>query len=141
MHLLSWDTLTKHKSQGGLGMQKTSVKNRAMLSGLAWRLTHGPNALWGSLLKNKYKNHPLSISRIKCVSKTWKNIQDAWKNISDATRWVVHNGSQVNFFGDNWIPHFHRLRETVQGPLTTHESNLTVANLRLSDSWDFSTLY
>lgn len=89
MHLLNWDTITLPKSKGGLGIHKSSLRNKAILSGLAWRVFQGPNIYWKAVLKNKYKNHPVSGPRKACVSRTWRNIQEGWGNISNATKWVI----------------------------------------------------
>ncbi|KAK4707096.1 hypothetical protein R3W88_033345 [Solanum pinnatisectum] len=53
LHLIKWDTLTKGKNNGGLGMQQSEPKNKALLTKLAWRAFTNPTSLWASLLINK----------------------------------------------------------------------------------------
>lgn len=44
MHLIAWDTVTLPKDLGGLGIQKTAIRNKVILNGLAWRVCQGnPN--------------------------------------------------------------------------------------------------
>lgn len=45
LHLINWETLTKPKDEGGLGLQKSEVKNKALLASLAWRFHKNPDAL------------------------------------------------------------------------------------------------
>lgn len=54
LHMINWDTVVKNKELGGLNIQKSRVKNDAMLTKLAWRLYKNPNSLWASLLTKKY---------------------------------------------------------------------------------------
>lgn len=117
MHLLNWDQVTQPKERGGLGIQKIGARNKAILSGLAWRAIQGPPATWKAVLNQKYKNHPVDRQISACVSRTWRNIQDGWNNVACATKWVVHNGAQVKFFMDNWLPHLTRIRDCIHGPL------------------------
>lgn len=75
MHLVNWDTLTKSKVCGGLGIQKSDARNRAILSGLTWWLIQQPTKLWTQILTNKHMGHPYTVSSCRIVSRTWKNIQ------------------------------------------------------------------
>jgi len=54
LHLVSWDTITKHKYKGGLGMHKAEVKNSAMHASLAWRLFKNHKTPWANVLISKY---------------------------------------------------------------------------------------
>lgn len=116
---------------GGLGIQKSAIRNKAILSSLAWRVCQGGTNLWKLILHNKYKNHPATRNTRQGVFRTWKNIQDGWKSISSATRWVVQKRDRVNFLHDNWVPHFVPLRHCIHGPLLEDEYNLFVADLRM----------
>ncbi|KAH0778498.1 hypothetical protein KY290_004925 [Solanum tuberosum] len=75
IHLLNWDTITNNKNMGGLGIQKIEIKNRAILSSLAWRIIQNPDKLWSKVLMSKY-HKPNTSSSYPVVSRTWKNIQN-----------------------------------------------------------------
>lgn len=60
MHLLGRDTITKPKNQGGLGIQRAELKNKAIHSGFAWSLFHNTSSLCAKALIAKHGNwsHP-----------------------------------------------------------------------------------
>lgn len=72
MHFLDWDTVTLPKDREGLDIHKTAIKNRVILSGLAWRVYQNSPNLWRSILQNKYTNHLITGTRRHCVFRTWK---------------------------------------------------------------------
>ncbi|KAK6782428.1 hypothetical protein RDI58_020224 [Solanum bulbocastanum] len=45
IQLLSWDSITNTKAMGGLGLQKSELKNRVIISSLAWRAMQKPHKL------------------------------------------------------------------------------------------------
>lgn len=55
MHLVGWDTITKPKDTGGLGIQKAKIRNQSLHAKLAWRIFNQPNSLWASYY---YQNTP-----------------------------------------------------------------------------------
>lgn len=57
-----WGSICLPKKQGGLGLQKMSETNRALITKLAWRVVTNPDNLWVHLVKLKYKcEGPMSI--------------------------------------------------------------------------------
>lgn len=77
-----WESITKKKN-GGLGLQRSDLKNKALLAGLAWRDYKSSNSILSSVLNYKRlpRNHTNSARKV--VIKTWKNIQDGWKDCGD----------------------------------------------------------
>ena len=53
-HLVAWETITKEKAKGGLGIRSMRQLNSAFLMKLRWRLKTDPSALWVCILKEKY---------------------------------------------------------------------------------------
>ena len=53
-HTISWDTITKPKGAGGLGIVPTQYRNVAILMNQAWPLWGKPDILWAKVLKAKY---------------------------------------------------------------------------------------
>lgn len=49
-----WESLCKHKNDGGMGFQNLHLVNIAMLGKLAWRIQSNPEALVARVLTAKY---------------------------------------------------------------------------------------
>lgn len=54
-HEVSWDIMTKGKTEGGLGLRKLIKMNKVCGMKLVSNLINGDEELWSSVLKNKYK--------------------------------------------------------------------------------------
>lgn len=52
--MVSWKNVTLSKVDGGLGIQRASLKNNSLLMSLSWRVMHQPESLWVKVLKRKY---------------------------------------------------------------------------------------
>lgn len=124
IHLISWDTITKGKEEGGLGLHKSEVKNRALLASLAWMALKNPNSTWSRVITSKYLNRTN-----KFVSRTWKNIQGGWLDCKGATRWTIYTGQRVKFFEDTWLPLSNSIRSMIHGPLNIGEDDMLITDL------------
>ena len=73
VHLLAWETITKTKSSGGLGIRDTKYSNDAFLTNQAWRLWKNSNNLWTKFLKHKhFHNTEFLLSNSTRGSYSWK---------------------------------------------------------------------
>jgi hypothetical protein len=54
IHWLSWDKLSMHKNDGGMGFKNLSVFNLAMLGKQGWRIWTSPVTLIAKLYKARY---------------------------------------------------------------------------------------
>jgi hypothetical protein len=54
MHMTNWETITKPKTQGGLGIKKFGPMNKALITKQYWRIRNNPNLLLSKTLKSKY---------------------------------------------------------------------------------------
>lgn len=54
LHLIGWKKITKPKKEGGLGIQTTKEKNKALLAKLNWRFNTEKDSLWARVLSQKY---------------------------------------------------------------------------------------
>ncbi|XP_031099664.1 uncharacterized protein LOC116003863 [Ipomoea triloba] len=105
-HLVRWETVTKSKAYGGLGIRKMEPMNRAFLAKLGWRLIQNEDSIWSQIFKAKY-----SVSSTDCS--TWKakaNMSNAWKGIlrsvpilQKGIRITVRNGRRTSFWTDCWL--------------------------------------
>ncbi|XP_019172513.1 PREDICTED: uncharacterized protein LOC109167899 [Ipomoea nil] len=53
-NLVNWNTVTRCKSNGGLGIQKLEEMNTAFLAKLGWRLIIEEDSLWAKVFRSKY---------------------------------------------------------------------------------------
>lgn len=103
---MSWETVTKSKDNGGLGLCNLELMNEAFLAKLGWRLLHEEDSLWSQVLKSKY-----NICTSDCT--TWRsrpNSSNVWKGILKAVPLLqkglvkmIRNGKQTSFWHDCWL--------------------------------------
>lgn len=140
MHLLNWATITTSKDQGGLGLQRSEIRNKVILNSLAWRIAHHQGSLWAKILINKHKSSPYNTHASRMISRTWKNIQMGWAYISNATRWVAHQGTSINFFTGAWLPNTPSIRSQIHGPLLSHEEHYKLSDIYKDGLWHLDTI-
>lgn len=76
-HTISWDKITKLKQEGGLGLRKLTLMNKACLTKLGWKFYKGNNDLWCKVMYGKYGRNNLhdGIGEAKVQdSSLWKNL-------------------------------------------------------------------
>lgn len=83
-HLVSWDTLTKKRCYGGLGLRKSCSMNKALLMKLGWNLIEKKERDWAKVVRSKYGCGNKIIPIIKyrgnaSISNTWHGICRTWK--------------------------------------------------------------
>ena len=54
IHLISWDSIARKKSMGGLGIQRILAFNSALLAKWWWRFGTDKQSLWLKVIKAKY---------------------------------------------------------------------------------------
>ena len=106
IHRLSWEKLTKRKSQGGMGFKDLKVFNQALLARQAWRLIAHPDSLCARVLKAKYYHGAdlLDTAFIHNASPGWQGIMHGLELLKKGCIWRICNGNSVRIWRDNWIP-------------------------------------
>jgi hypothetical protein len=112
MHWMSWDKMTRPKSQGGIGFRDLRIFNQALLARQAWRLIHLPDTLCARLLKARYypAGNLLDTAFIQNTSASWQGVMHGLELLKKGAIWRIGSGSQVKIFRDNWIPRQGALR-------------------------------
>jgi hypothetical protein len=89
MHWLSWDLLTKPKSEGGLGFRDLYGFNMAMLARQAWRMLTNPNSLCARVLKARYfpDTTILKATATAGISYAWRSILKGIKLLNEGLIW------------------------------------------------------
>lgn len=95
-HAVSWDTVTKDKKDGGLGMRMLSRMNKACGMKLFGKLINGEEDLWCIVLRNKYKvrNFPDSTSK-GTDSKICKDIIMLKQDTLECAVCIIGDGNSI----------------------------------------------
>lgn len=95
---VSWDTLTKPKSMGGLGFRDIEVFNQALLAKIAWRILTVPDCLFSRIILGKYchKTSFLKVQASSCISHGWRGILKGRDLLLQHLGKVIGNGESTN---------------------------------------------
>lgn len=131
-HTVSWEAMCRPKDQGGLGLRRVHLFNKALLMRLAWNMMANPIALWVQVIRHKYgcgsEGWPTVRKRGSC-SNTWRGITHVWDATLKGTQWGIGNGFQINFWTDIWLPSGVILQDVALRELTAEEMGMTVAQM------------
>ncbi|XP_030487638.2 uncharacterized protein LOC115704575 [Cannabis sativa] len=133
----SWNRLSKHKNEGGLGFRDLRDYNLAMLGKQAWRLITNDASIVSKVYKARYYPHAsfFSASLGNNPSFIWKSLFET-KSLIEAGA-VIHigNGLKTSITSDPWLLDLHNHRV-----ISTHPAiiNQKVASLMCIDEpkWD-----
>lgn len=114
LHWVDWNTVCKHKSEGGLGIIDLEIQNRALLTKWIWQYSKEQGSLWRAVIQERNGGRPLELTphvrKCRMTSKMWKNItlplsptNEYFKFLSSGMCMVVGNGHNVLFWQDEWI--------------------------------------
>jgi hypothetical protein len=137
MHWLSWEMLTKPKSEGGLGFRDLYRFNLAMLARQAWRMLTNPNSLCARVLKARYfpSTSLLEATVAPGISYSWHSILRGVQLLKEGLIWRIGCGTEVNIWSDPWLN-----REGSRQPVTPRGQCLLTKVSELIDpytgQWD-----
>nr|XP_025675778.1 uncharacterized protein LOC112776041 [Arachis hypogaea] len=103
---IKWDTMTRLKKDGGLGIKDLRVQNLALLGKQCWRLMKYPNSTISRMLKAKYFRYTdfLHAEIGSVPSWGWRSILEGRKVIEKGLLWKIGSGTNVRIFHDPWLP-------------------------------------
>ncbi|KAF3662984.1 hypothetical protein FXO37_12216 [Capsicum annuum] len=133
LHLLKRLDVTTPKDTGGLGIQRLTTNNLAMLASSAWRVFNS-DAPWAQILRSKYLRRKNDNSRI------WTTIMTGWVQCQIGLQWQPADGKHVLFFTDPWIRPDCSVHNFIQGPLQRHEFKANIDSYKTDNHWIFSEL-
>ncbi|XP_031099806.1 uncharacterized protein LOC116004005 [Ipomoea triloba] len=131
LSLVNWDTVTKPKVAGGLGIFKVHEMNMAFMAKLGWRLQKERDTLWVRTLTTKYSEsgcHSRAGVRRGSFSNAWKGILAAQYIVQAGMTKVVRGGRQTNFWMDKWID-YEPLNRFLRMPLSLSDLYVKVRDL------------
>lgn len=119
IHWNSWDSLSKAKSEGGIGFQNFRALNEALLAHQAWRLLVNNQSYWAKILKGLYfpNSSFLRATRGDRASWAWMRILQGRDLLVKGLRWQVQDGSCIDFWEVKWTPSLPSFRVSTPRPL------------------------
>jgi hypothetical protein len=95
MHWMSWEKMTRPKSQGGVGFRDLRIFNQALLARQAWRLIHFPDSLCARVLKAKYypSGDLLDTAFIQKTSQSWQGVIHGLELLKKGVIWRIGSGT------------------------------------------------
>ena len=98
---LSWENLSMHKSQGGMGFKDLSAFNLAMLGKQGWKFQTEPESLVSHIFKARYfpKKTYLTATIGHNPSYVWLNILHARFIVRGGARWSIAAGTCIPILG------------------------------------------
>lgn len=101
--MVGWDTITRSRKFGGLGVRVARRQNTALLGTLVWDMLSSPDKLWVSLLQDKYftNRNLLAVPSMR-GSSVWNSIQKALSVISGGFRMKLGEGNSRVWY-DPWV--------------------------------------
>ncbi|XP_016164252.1 uncharacterized protein LOC107606737 [Arachis ipaensis] len=103
---IKWDTRTRPKKDGGLGIKDLRAQNLALLGKQCWRLMKYPNSTISRMLKAKYFRYTdfLHAEIGSVPSWGWRSVLEGRKVIEKGLLWKIGSGTNVRIFYDPWLP-------------------------------------
>lgn len=139
---VSWETLTKPKSMGGLGLRDIQHFNKALLGKLAWKILTKPNCLLSRMLIGKYCQSD-SFLRVTCSSSAshgWRGIIEGRNVIIQLLGKIIGNGNSTKLWHEPWLSV--STPTSMMGPITMDEKDLMVSDImtRETGMWNREAL-
>uniref|UniRef100_A0A803QN19 Reverse transcriptase domain-containing protein n=1 Tax=Cannabis sativa TaxID=3483 RepID=A0A803QN19_CANSA len=133
---MSWDRMTKHKLEGGMGFRSLRDFNLAMLGKQGWRLLVKHDTLASKIFKARYypQGNYLTAELGSNPSFIWSSIYATKFVVKMGLRKRIGSGSTVRITEDPWLPIVNRPTSV---PVTPGLENFNVSSLFQVDSVDW----
>ena len=128
IHWMSWDKLSMHKKDGGMGFKSLGTFNLVMLGKQGWRILTNPHTLIARMFKARYfpNSNFFKATLGHKLSYVWRSICNAKFILKAGRRWKIGDGSLIPIWNNNWIAGNGYLTLQNQGPTP-------IDNLKVSD--------
>ncbi|XP_074313591.1 uncharacterized protein LOC141648774 [Silene latifolia] len=106
VHLISWETIQRPKSSGGLGITLARQSNAAFLTKLGYRVISEHTKLWSRVLRFKYCSGRCDVDMFQPksnMSSVWAGITSQVHTISKGTAMAIGNGRHTIFWDHSWV--------------------------------------
>ncbi|KAL0295057.1 UNVERIFIED_CONTAM: hypothetical protein Sradi_6855500 [Sesamum radiatum] len=118
---VSWAQVCKPKEEGGLGIQKLSHMNIALLMKHVWRiLQEDQTSIWVSwVLRYRLRNQPIWTVNISSASWSWRKLVKASFLLKEGLEYRVGDGHKFRLWTDLWHPRGPLIHHFPRGPTIT----------------------
>ena len=103
-HLVGWDKVCAPLKNGGLGVRKLIIFNKALLGEWLWRFGIEERRLWRRVVALKFgeewRGWTSKLGRGVRGSGLWRSIRMGWEDFSKNIRFEVGVGDRVKFWTD-----------------------------------------
>jgi ribonuclease HI len=129
-HAVGWDTMTKPKEFGGLGLRRLDIMNQACILKLGSKLQSDSSDFWCKVLWGKYRreNSENIVIAKPSDSHLWKSIVKLWPKLNKFCFWSIRDGRSVDWYTDAWIEEGLRVNE-LNLHVPENWTNMKVADL------------
>jgi hypothetical protein len=105
IHWMSWDKLSLHKNDGGMGFKNLTAFNLALLGKQGWRIMSNPDILISQLYKAKYfPDCEFFDSKVgHNPSFVWRSICNSKFLLRAGSRWRIGSGNNIPLINENWL--------------------------------------
>ncbi|PWA97953.1 RNA-directed DNA polymerase, eukaryota, Reverse transcriptase zinc-binding domain protein [Artemisia annua] len=112
LHWVSWEVVTLHKREGGLGVAKLDDVNATLLLKWAWRFKIQLGSLWRNVVeviyggRNKWNFLPVARNLTGCWKSLVTSIEQMQINGKQASwffKGIMGNGEALRFWKDRWF--------------------------------------
>ena len=102
--MAKWDSLSRPKDQGGLGIINSHIMNECLLVKWIWKIAKGGNEIWYKLLEAKYMlDRNFFNSKCKGTSQFWQGLHKVKHLFKWGAFHKVGDGSLTSFWSDIWL--------------------------------------
>ncbi|XP_024630838.1 uncharacterized protein [Medicago truncatula] len=105
LNWLSWEKLSVHKNDGGMGFKDFVAFNVAMLGKQGWQLQTKPDSLVSKIFKARYypNSNFLDAKLGHNPSFVWRSILSAKVVVRQGARWKIGAGFDIPIISEPWI--------------------------------------
>jgi hypothetical protein len=141
IHWFSWERLSMHKNNGGMGFKDLSTFNLAMLGKQSWRILNNPQSLTARLLKARYfpNDNFLEANIGHNPSFVWRSLCSTKYIIREGSRWSIGQGDNISFCNDRWLGDGSLLNVPYHSPFVDHLCVSDILNPH-EKSWNVSLI-
>lgn len=99
---LKWDKVYSPLEEGGLGIRRLDIINKALLMKLVWKVQQGEE-VWALFFQSKFKKKNREWITYYRESSIWTGLRSVMNDVEENSRWLVGDGKNIDVWEDAWI--------------------------------------